>query len=224
MGLGSLDAVSLADARLKAADCRKLIEQGKDPIEAREAQRAASAAQVAQAATFDECVQSYVAAHRAGWRNVKHAAQWESTLATYASPVFGKLPVRAVELGHIIRALEPIWTKKPETASRVRGRIEAVLDWAAARGFREADNPARWKGRLEKLLPRPSRVRAVQHHAALPYTDIGQFIQLLRQRTVAQLQRWNSQSSRQRVPVRFLVRSGMKSISRPRCGPSVPIG
>ena len=92
MGLGSLDAVSLADARLKAADCRKLIDQGKDPIEVREAQRAASAAQAAQAATFDECVQSYVAAHRAGWRNVKHAAQWESTLATYASPVFGRLP------------------------------------------------------------------------------------------------------------------------------------
>ena len=104
-------------------------------------------------------------------------------MATYASPIFGRLPVRAIELGHVIRALEPIWTKKPETASRVRGRIEAVLDWAAARGFRDADNPARWKGRLEKLLPRPSKVRAVQHHTALPYTDIGAFMQALRQRT-----------------------------------------
>jgi integrase len=183
MGLGSLDTVTLADARLKAADCRKVIEQGKDPIEARDAERAASAAQAAQAVTFEECAQSYIASHRAGWRNVKHAAQWKSTLATYASPVFGRLPVRGVELGHIIRALEPIWTKTPETASRVRGRIEAVLDWAAARGFREAENPARWKGRLEKLLPRSSRIRAVQHHAALPYTEIGSFMQVLRQRT-----------------------------------------
>ena len=183
MGLGSLDTVSLADARGKASDCRKLIEQGRDPIEARIARRAASEAQAAKAVTFDECAESYIASHGAGWRNMKHAAQWKSTLATYASPIFGRLPVPDIELGHVIRALEPIWTKKPETASRVRGRIEAVLDWAAARGFRDAENPARWKGRLEKLLPRPSKVRAVQHHTALPYADIGAFMQALRQRT-----------------------------------------
>ena len=180
MGLGSLDTVSLAEARAKASDCRKLLEQGKDPIESRDALRAASEVEASKVMTFDECAQTYVAAHRASWRNVKHAAQWERTLAVYASPVIGKLPVRAVELGHVIKVLEPIWTKKPETASRVRGRIEAVLDWAAARGFRDVDNPARWKGRLEKLLPRPSKVRAVQHHTALPYTDIGAFMQVLR--------------------------------------------
>ena len=183
MGLGSLDTVSLAEARAKASDCRKLLEQGRDPIESRDALRAASEVEASKAMTFDECAQRYVAAHRASWRNVKHAAQWERTLAVYASPVFGKLPVRAVELGHVIKVLEPIWTKKPETASRVRGRIEAVLDWAAARGFREAENPARWKGRLEKLLPRRSKVRAVRHHPALPYVDIGAFMQELRQRT-----------------------------------------
>ena len=182
MGLGSLDAVSLAEAREKAAECRKLRDQGKDPIETRTAHRASAAAELAKAMTFDQCAERYIAAHRAGWRNPKHAAQWQNTLATYVSPEFGRLPVQAVDVGLVIKVLEPIWSTKPETASRVRGRIEAVLDWAAARGFRDADNPARWKGRLDKLLPRPSKVRAVQHHAALPYPEIGAFIQRLRER------------------------------------------
>src|SRR5262249_16788672 len=182
MGLGSLDTVSLADAREKAADCRKLREQGKDPIEVRTAQRASAAAERAKAMTFDQCAERYIAAHRAGWRNPKHAAQWQNTLSTYVSPTFGRLPVQAVDVGLVIKVLEPIWSPKPETASRVRGRIEAVLDWAAARGFRDADNPARWKGRLDKLLPRRSKVRAVQHHAALAYAEIGTFICALRER------------------------------------------
>jgi integrase len=182
MGLGSLDAVSLAEARERGAECRKLREQGKDPIEARNAQRASAAADRAKAMTFDQCAERYVAAHRAGWRNPKHASQWENTLAAYASPVFGHLPAQAVDVGLVIKALEPIWALKPETASRLRGRIEAVLDWAAARGFREADNPARWKGRLDKLLPRRSKIRAVQHHAALPYTETGAFMRDLRER------------------------------------------
>ncbi len=182
MGLGSLDAVSLAEAREKAADCRKLREQGKDPIDARNAQRASAAAQRAKAMTFDQCAERYIAAHRAGWRNPKHTSQWGNTLAAYASPVFGHLPVKAVDIGLVIKALEPIWALKPETASRVRGRIEAVLDWAAARGFRENDNPARWKGRLDKLLPRRSKVRAVQHLAALPYAETGAFMRDVRER------------------------------------------
>ena len=181
MGLGSLDAVSLAEAREKAAECRKIRDQGRDPIEARTAQRASAAAERAKAMTFDQCAERYIAAHRAGWRSPKHAAQWQNTLSTYVSPAFGRLPVQAVDVGLVIKVLEPIWSTKPETASRVRGRIEAVLDWAAARGFRDADNPARWKGRLDKLLPRPSKVRAVQHHAALPYPEIGAFIQGLRE-------------------------------------------
>jgi integrase len=182
MGLGSLDTVSLAEARAKAADWRKLREQGKDPIDVRKAQRALAAVERAKAMTFDQCAEHYIAAHRAGWRNPKHAAQWKSTLATYASPVFGNLPVGSIDVGLVIKVIEPIWATKPETASRVRGRIEAVLDWAAARGFREADNPARWKGRLENLLPRRSTVRAVQHHAALPYIEISDFMHSLRER------------------------------------------
>ena len=182
MGLGPLDAVSLAEARDKATECRKLRDQGKDPIEARSAQRASAAAESAKAMTFDQCAESYIAAHRAGWRNPKHASQWQNTLATYVSPTFGRLPVQSVDVGLVIKALEPIWSTKPETASRVRGRIEAVLDWAAARDFRDSDNPARWKGRLDKLLPRPSKVRSVQHHAALPYPEIGAFIETLRER------------------------------------------
>ena len=182
MGLGSLDAVSLADARAKAAECRKQREQGVDPIDEREAQRAAAAIDRAKAMTFDQCAEKYIAAHRAGWRNPKHASQWKNTLTTYASPVFGKLPVGSVDVGLVIKVLEPIWPTKPETASRLRGRVEAVLDWAAARGFRDGDNPARWKGRLENLLPRKSKVRTVQHHAALPFTNVADFITSLRER------------------------------------------
>jgi integrase len=182
MGLGSLDAVSLAEARERAAECRKLRERGKDPIDERDAQRAAVAAVNAKAITFDQCAAGYIAAHRAGWRNTKHASQWENTLATYVSPIFGKLAVRTIDVGLVIKALEPIWSKKPETASRVRGRIEAVLDWAAARDFRDAENPARWKGRLDKLLPHRSKVRVVEHHAALPYDKVGSFMLELRER------------------------------------------
>jgi integrase len=182
MGLGSFDTVGLDEAREKAGECRKLRDQGKDPIETRTAQRASAAAERAKAMTFEQCAERYIAAHRAGWRNPKHASQWQNTLATYVSPTLGRLPVQAVDVGLVTKVLEPIWSTKPETASRVRGRIEAVLDWAAARGFREADNPARWKGRLDKLLPRRSKVRAVQHHAALPYPEIGAFICALRER------------------------------------------
>jgi integrase len=182
MGLGSLDTVGLAQAREKAAECRRLRQEGIDPINARDSQRASAAAENAKAMTFDQCAAGYIAAHRAGWRNTKHASQWQNTLATYVSPVFGNLPVRAIDVGLVIKALEPIWSKKPETVSRVRGRIEAVLDWAAARGFRDPDNPARWKGRLDKLLPRRSKVRAVAHHAALPYDKVGPFMLQLRER------------------------------------------
>jgi integrase len=181
MGLGSLDTVSLAEAREKATECRRLRERGIDPIDARDAQRASAAVERAKAMTFDQCAQQYIAAHRAGWRNPKSLSQWTNSLATYVSPVFGNLPVGSVDVGLVIKAIEPIWPTKPETASRIRGRIESVLDWAAARGFRDVDNPARWKGRLENLFPRRSKVRAVKHHAALPYVEIGDFIRALRE-------------------------------------------
>lgn len=173
MGLGSARTVSLARARELAATARQKAADGIDPIGAR---------LVAVIVTFDECAARYIEANKSGWRNAKHADQWANTLATYAKPVIGSLPVANVDIGHVTKILEPIWTSKTETASRVRGRIEAVLDWARARGYREGENPARWRGHLDKLLPKRSRVRRVQHHAALPYTETAPFIADLRKR------------------------------------------
>jgi integrase len=180
MGLGSLHTVSLAKAREKATRCREQLKEGINPIDARNISLAAAAARNAKAKTFDECAEEYVAAKRAGWSNPKHARQWASTLKQHASPVLGRLPVAAIDVDFVIKVLQPIWEKKPETASRVRGRIEAVLDWATAKKLRQGDNPARWKGNLEHLLSQRSRV--VEHLAALPYAEIGTFLAELRQR------------------------------------------
>jgi integrase len=138
--------------------------------------------------TFRQCAEAYIAAHRAGWKNLIHAKQWPSTLKSYAYPVFGDLPVDAIDTALVVKALEPIWTVKAETASRVRGRIESVLGWAAVSGFRHGDNPARWRGHLDNLLPAPSKAkRAVrqttgrkEHHAALPYVEAAAFMADLR--------------------------------------------
>ncbi len=121
-------------------------------------------------------------AHRVGWRNAKHAQQWENSLATYASPVFGKLPVQSVDEGLVMKALEDIWETKTETANRVRSRIELVLDWAKARKYRSGENPARWRGHLDKLLAKPRNVAPVRHHPALPYAQAPQFLTDLRER------------------------------------------
>ena len=134
----------------------------------------------AKAMTFRDCAARYIASHRAGWRNPKHAAQWEATLATYAGPVMGGLSVQAIDTALVLKVLEPIWTTKPETAGRVRGRIESVLDWAKVRGYRAGENPARWRGHLDKLLPARSKVRRVEHHAALPYAELPGFLMSLR--------------------------------------------
>jgi integrase len=182
MGLGSLDTVGLAQAREKAADCRVLRQSGIDPIEAREAERAAAQVESAQAMTFDDCRDAYIAAHRAGWRSIKHATQWTNSLKTYVTPIFGKLPVQTIDVGLVTKALEPIWTTKTDTASRVRGRVEAILDWAKVRGYRKDENPARWRGHLDHLLPSHSKVRKVEHYAALPYEEIGAFMGALRER------------------------------------------
>ena len=172
--------MTLAEARDEALACRKMLREGVDPIEAKRAKEMEAKLERASAMTFKECAERYIAAHRPGWRNDKHAGQWESTLATYAFPIFGQLPVAAVDTALVMKALEPIWTDKPETASRTRGRIEAVLDWATARQFRAGDNPARWRGHLDKLLPARAKVRAVEHHAALPYADLPGFMAELR--------------------------------------------
>lgn len=182
MGLGPFPAVSLAAAREKAAECRRMTQGDRiDPISVRKAQRDRARLDAAKTKTFRQCAEAYIAAHKAGWRNPKHRAQWPSTLAAYVYPVFGSLPVQAIDVALITKAIEPIWTAKPETASRVRGRIESILDWAAARGYRHGDNPARWRGHFDKLLPQKSKVRRVKHHAALPYTEIGNFMTALRQ-------------------------------------------
>jgi len=186
MGLGATHTIGLAEARDKARECRRLRLDGIDPIEARKVARAQARLATATATTFKDCAERYIASHRAGWRSRTHAAQWPSTFGTYVYPVFGSLPVQGVDVGLVLKVLEPIWTVKPETANRVRGRIESVLDWATAPGYRQGENPARWRGHLENLLPQKSKVRSVKHHTALPYAEIGDFIaQLKSQERVA---------------------------------------
>ncbi len=180
MGLGPFHTVSLAEARAAAVECRKLLLAKIDPIEARNANRAGEALDAAKSITFNECATAYIKAHKPGWKNAKHADQWTNTLETYCGPVFGALPVQGVDTGLVLKALEPIWTAKPETASRVRGRIESVLDWATSRGYRTGDNPARLRGHLDNLLPAISKRRRVQHHPALHYGELGAFIASLR--------------------------------------------
>jgi hypothetical protein len=153
MGLGSLSIYGLAEARTKATECRRLAYEGIDPIEARKTERAKVALAVTKSLTFKECTEQYIAAHRSGWRNAKHSAQWSTTVKTYAEPVIGSLPVQSIDTVLVMKIIEPLWSKKSETAARLRGRIEAVLDWAAARGYRQGENPARWRGHLDKLLP-----------------------------------------------------------------------
>jgi len=182
MGLGPLSDVSLADARDRAVAARELRRAGKDPISERDASRAENSLLAARSMSFNACASAYVAVHRAGWRNVKHAGQWEATIGTYCSPVFGKLPVQAIDVGLVMRVLEPIWATKPETAARVRGRIERILDWAKVRGYRDGDNPARWRGHLDHLLPGRGKVCRVKHHAASPYGEVPAFMAELKNR------------------------------------------
>ncbi|MER9331876.1 integrase arm-type DNA-binding domain-containing protein [Mesorhizobium sp. M0488] len=180
MGLGSVHTVSLKLAREKAAEARLKLLDADDPIEKRKAERMEKLAASATMLTFKQAAEAYIKAHRSGWSNIKHAAQWTATLETYVYPMFGELAVSRIDVGLVMKALEPIWTTKPETATRVRGRIESILDWATARGYRQGDNPARWRGHLDKLLPARSKVAKVQHHAALPYGEIGQFVATVR--------------------------------------------
>jgi integrase len=182
MGLGPIRDVSLADARCKASETRKQLLAGVDPIEARRAHRMQGRLKAAHTVTFRECAEKYIAAHEASWRNDKHRAQWKSTLRTYAYPIIGDLQVSAVDTALVVKIIEPVWHKKPETAGRVRGRIESVLDWAKVRGFRQGENPARWHGHLDHLLPKRSKVARVKHHPALPYVDIPAFMAELRGR------------------------------------------
>jgi integrase len=180
MGLGGLVKVGLADARKRAAAQRLLLVDKVDPLERREAESSAKKMEAARSMTFDQCAKAYIESHKAGWRNAKHAQQWTNTLEAYVYPAFGSVPVGDVDVAMVMKVLEPLWTTKPETAGRVRGRIEAVLDWSKVRGFRAGENPARWRGHLDHLLPARSKVRQVKHHAALPYAELGAFMKELR--------------------------------------------
>jgi integrase len=182
MGLGPLALYSLADARARALDARRKRHEGIDPIEARRAKRAQQRLDAAKAITFKQCAESYIASHSAGWRNAKHRYQWPATLDAYVYPAIGALPVQVVDTALVHKVLEPIWTAKPETASRVRQRIENILGFAKVCGYRDGENPARWRGHLDNLLPARSKVRDVKHLAALPYVELPAFLVNLRSR------------------------------------------
>jgi integrase len=183
MGLGPAHTISLARARELARECRELRLQGIDPIAHRRASLAARRASEARAMTFKQCAEAYMASHEDAWRNARHREQWRRSLMMYVYPVFGELSVAAIDIGLVMKVIEPLWKTKTETGSRVRGRIESILDWARVRGFRSGENPARWRGHLDHLLPARSKLRRVKHFAALPYAEIGGFMAALRQQT-----------------------------------------
>lgn len=174
-GLGSSNTLTLAEAREAALECRKLRLQGIDPIDHKNKHRVAAKLEAAKAVSFADCAEAYITSHKSGWKSAKHAGQWTATLTTYAYPVFGDLPVAAIDVGLVMKAVEPIWTTKSETAARLRGRIEAILDYAKVCGYREGENPALWKGNLSHLLPQRSKVKRVQHHKALPHAEMSAF-------------------------------------------------
>lgn len=180
MGLGPLHTGPLAAAREKAEVCRAMRLKGLDPLEEQHKERQAKSIEAAEAITFEKCAETYIADLKDGWKNSKHADQWTTTLQAYVYPLFKDKPVAAIDDALVLKVLQPIWKEKTETASRIRGRIERVLDWARIKKYRTGDNPARWKGHLEHLLPRRPRVATVNHHAALPIDEMPGFIQILR--------------------------------------------
>lgn len=169
LGLGPLRLVGLKEARVRAREeQRKLKLDGVDPVEAKKAAKAERALAAAKSMTFKQAAKSYFDQHQSKWRNLKHTKQFLSTLEAYAFPTIGNLPVGAIDTGLVLKCVEPHWRDKTETMSRVRGRIENVLDWCTVRGYRTGDNPARWKGHLAEVLPARGQIAKIEHHAALP--------------------------------------------------------
>ncbi len=179
-GLGSYPLISLSDARDATHQCALLRKQGTDPIEHHREIKATNKAKEAKGILFEECCEAYIDAHKSSWKNRKHESQWRNTMKTYAYPTLEDIAAKDVDITLVMKVLEPIWYIKTETASRVRQRIEAILDWASARGYREKENPARWRGHLEKLLPKRAKVQKVKHHAAMNYQELPEFYQSLR--------------------------------------------
>ena len=188
-GLGPIHTVSLAEARKRAADARLKALDGIDPIDEHKAQRAARKVEAAKALTFGQAAESYIKANRSGWRSDKHAGQWRATFEETrrgkrvypaATAIINDLPVSAIDTGLVRKVLEPIWFSTPETASRVRGRIERVLAWATVAGHRVGDNPARWAGHLKELLPAKGAIAKTEHLAAIPYAELPAFVGELR--------------------------------------------
>ena len=185
MGLGRFPEISLMEARDTALDKRSMLRGGVDPITERRAARFRWQRENELKMLFKDATAQYIAAHRNSWKNGSHAKQWENSMARYVFPVIGDLAVREITLAHILKVLEPMWQGKTETASRLRGRIELVLDWAKVRGFREGDNPAAWRGNLETLLPARSKVVKVKHHSALAWEECpGFFARLAARREI----------------------------------------
>ncbi len=189
MGLGPAHTITLADARQKAAEARKLVIEGINPLEAKRQRQLDAEMVKARLMTFDQCASAYIEAHRASWRNVKHADQWTNTIATYVSPLIGPMPVEQIDTAMVVKVLtqpddkgQQFWQVKNETATRVRGRIESILGWATTSGFRSGENPARWKGHLENLLATISRAQRIKNHPSLAWERMGAFVHDLRQR------------------------------------------
>ena len=186
MGLGGLRDVTLQESRRKAVECRKQLADGKNPLIIKRAEREARVLEAGRSKTFDDCATAYIAAHRDSWKNDKHVQQWENTIKVYAKPKIGSLPVASVDTALITKILSPIWKTKTVTAKRLRARIENILDWAKVAGYRSGENPARWKGHLDKMLASPGKVSKTAHFAALPWSDVGAFmVELRKQQGIA---------------------------------------
>lgn len=183
MGLGPIEVIGLVEAREQAIECRRKLHTGVDPLNHREAHKKTSALEAAKIITFDQCADEYINAHSAGWRNAKHIEQWRSSIKQYVSPLLGSLPVHNVDTAMVLKVLQPIWYTKTETASRIRGRIERIIDSAKTSGFFTGENPARWRGHLAAKLPKRSKVQKTKHFPALNINEMGAFIAKLRRHT-----------------------------------------
>lgn len=181
IGLGAYPTVPLKEAHEKARAEREKIQMGVDPVLARREARSKIRAEQATEVTFDEAARAFISTREAEWKNPKHGAQWRSTLETYASPVIGRLHLRHIGREHVLEVLEPIWLTKNETASRLRGRIELILNWGKVKGYRDGENPAAWRGNLENLLAKPSKIQKVRNHPAVPLDEMAAFMKKLRE-------------------------------------------